>query len=131
MAMVTRTTGRTTTSFVAASVLSDWRTAPGMRLSRTMSRTTTGSVEERIAPTSNADARESPRRKCAANATSRSVRIVPGPSTSDGTSHSLGERSNFMRTASRNRTRARVTVPTASSVFDSGDGSMMPRLPRR
>ena len=64
-AIVMRTTGSTTMSFVAASVVSDWRTAPGIRLSRTTSRTTTGSVEDRIAPTRIEDARPRPRRKCA------------------------------------------------------------------
>ena len=49
-AMRTRTAGRTTRSLVPASVVSALRTAPGMRVSRTTPRRTTGSVEARIAP---------------------------------------------------------------------------------
>ena len=101
----TRTTGSTTTSFVAASVVSDWRTAPGIRLSRTMSRTTTGSVEDRIAPMSIADATPRPEEKVRRGRDEQERQERPGPE--NERRHEPLARASGRTSSARRRGRAR------------------------
>ena len=110
-----RIVGRTTMSFIPASIRRACRIDLGIRVSRITSRRTTGSVEARIAPPMNARRIGSPISQAIEPAPRAMIITVPGPSTSTGTSQRARSSSICSLTASRNRTSASVRVATISS----------------
>ena len=129
-AIRTKITGSTMMSLVPASNFSTWRTERGIRPSRTISLRTTGSVEAKIAPPINAISQGNPSKRASATAPSPMMIPVPGPNTSAGTSHPLPSSAICNLTASRNSTRAKVSVATISRRGLWGPISITPRPPR-
>src|SRR5829696_689145 len=123
--------GRTTISFVPASMLRACLTEAGMRSSLTTSRSTTGSVEAKMVPRSSASITEISSKKYEQTAMTATVTTVPGPSDRMGTNPAPPMPMLPMRTASRHRTKASVTVATVSSNALSGPKCKMPRRPSR
>ena len=125
--------GRTTMSLVPASTLSVRRTDRGMRRSRSTSRSTTGSVEARIVPSSNARTTGRSSSSVPSPASSPMTSSVAGPRTRTGTSQSRRRSVSSRFTASRNSTRARATTATTSSTLLSRPIEMTwrPRSPSR
>ena len=114
-------------SFAPASIFKIWRTERGILPSRTISRSTTGSVDARMAPPAKATTQENPMRSARGTAPNTIMRAVPGPKISTGTSHRRSISSTLSLTASRNSTRDRVSVATTSSTPLSGPISTRPR----
>ena len=132
-AINTRTTGSTTKSFIPASIFSTCRTGRGIRSSRTISRSTTGSVEANTAPPIKANIQPKFRNNPKGNAPMAIIKAVPGPSIRAGTNHRLPNSVICSLTASKNRTRAKVSVATTSRKGEWGPTSSTsnPRLPSR
>ena len=101
-------------SLVPASNFRIYRTERGIRLSRTISLRTTGSVEARTAPPMKAINQGKPSRRAKATAPSPMMIPVPGPNIKAGTSHPLPSSTICNLTASRNRTSAKVKVAITS-----------------
>ena len=120
-------------SLVPASTLSVRRTERGMRRSRSTSRSTTGSVEARIVPSSNARTTGRSSSSVPSPASSPMTSSVAGPRTRTGTSQSRRRSVSSRFTASRNSTRARATTATTSSTLLSRPIEMTwrPRSPSR
>ena len=101
---------------VPASIFSIWRTERGIRGSRTNSRSTTGSVEARIAPPIKATIQPNPSNRAIGRAPKAMIRAVPGPRIKAGISHRRPNSSICRFIASRKRTRERVRVATTSRI---------------